>query len=194
MVTAKEQDKMLQLVFLAVAMFVVWKMYTNNQKQTVSREAYSEVYPALSPAPFNPTSSKDTGPVNTGNTAPSATSGPFAPVSMVGNDKIELGNGCLDSSGQFLASNLLPKSNPKAGSWNEYAPQGPLKGQHLLLEPEKCIGADTISNHLRNASHDLRKEPMNPQKAVSPWINTTMGPDLNRRPLEDCAGKGMSAA
>jgi hypothetical protein len=109
-----------------------------------------------------------------------------APVDFIGNDKIETTNRCMGDSGQFISSNLLPKDDPKMRDWSEFAPKGPLQGQDMLLEPSKCIGEDTVSNHLRNASYDIRKEPPNPMKPVSPWINTTIGPDLNRLPLEDC--------
>ena len=88
--------------------------------------------------------------------------------------------------GNFVASALLPKGDPKMKEWADLAPKGPLQGVDLLLEPNKTIGYDTVGNHLRNASYDLRKEIPNPVVQVSPWSNTTMGPDLSRRPLEDC--------
>jgi hypothetical protein len=90
--------------------------------------------------------------------------------------------------GNYVASSLLPKGDPKMKDWADLAPKGPLEGVDLLLEPNKTIGYDTVGNHLRNASYDLRKEPPCPVQQVSPWLNTTMGPDLNRKPLEDCSG------
>ena len=89
--------------------------------------------------------------------------------------------------GNYVASSLLPKGDPKMKDWADLAPKGPLEGVDLLLEPNKTIGYDTVGNHLRNSSYDLRKEPPCPVQQVSPWLNTTMGPDLNRRPLEDCS-------
>jgi len=41
-----------------------------------------------------------------------------------------------------------------------------------------------VGQSLRNANHDLRSDPPNPQVIVSPWLNTTISPDLGRRPLE----------
>jgi hypothetical protein len=108
-----------------------------------------------------------------------------APVSPGPEDKILMGDKCMEP-GQFLSSNLLPKADPNAKGWADFAPNPALQGQSLFLEPEKVIGIDTISNHLRNASRDIRKEPPNPTVPVSPWINTTIGPDLVRKPLEDC--------
>jgi hypothetical protein len=46
------------------------------------------------------------------------------------------------------------------------------------------IGVDTIGQSLRNASHDLRSEPANPQQQVGPWNQSTIEPDINRKPLE----------
>ena len=46
------------------------------------------------------------------------------------------------------------------------------------------LGVNSIGNSLRNANMQLRSEPPNPQLKVSPWMNTTIGPDLCRRPLE----------
>ena len=41
------------------------------------------------------------------------------------------------------------------------------------------MGIDTIGNTLRNANLQVRSEPANPQTQVSPWLNTTISPDLN---------------
>ena len=46
------------------------------------------------------------------------------------------------------------------------------------------IGVNTVGQSLRNANRQLRSEPPNPQVKVSPWLQTTIEPDLNRRPLE----------
>ena len=37
---------------------------------------------------------------------------------------------------------------------------------------------------LRNANMQLRSEPPNPIKKVGPWMQSTIEPDLNRKPLE----------
>ena len=46
------------------------------------------------------------------------------------------------------------------------------------------IGVNTVGQSLRNSNKQLRSEPANPQVSVSPWLNTTIGADLDRRPLE----------
>ena len=48
-------------------------------------------------------------------------------------------------------------------------------------------GAEKIgmaSQVLRNANLQLRCEPPNPIKKVGPWMQTTIEPDLHRRPLD----------
>lgn len=53
-----------------------------------------------------------------------------------------------------------------------------------LLEAGHHIGINTVGSSLRNANLQIRSEPPNPQMKTGPWNNSTMGPDLNRRPLE----------
>ena len=60
-----------------------------------------------------------------------------------------------------------------------------------LLDAGAHIGINTVGQSLRNANLQLRSEPPNPQVNVSPWMNTTIGPDLPRRPLE--IGESCSA-
>ena len=62
-------------------------------------------------------------------------------------------------------------------------------GNINLLKAGQHAGIDTVGSSLRNANLQIRSEPPNPQVNVSPWLNTTIGPDLVRRPLEageDC--------
>jgi hypothetical protein len=47
------------------------------------------------------------------------------------------------------------------------------------------VGVNTVGQSLRNANKQLRSEPSNPQVAVSPWLMSSIGPDLDRRPLEN---------
>ena len=46
---------------------------------------------------------------------------------------------------------------------------------------------NTVGQSLRNANLQIRSEPANPVSNVSPWLNTTISPDLERRPLEICS-------
>ena len=78
---------------------------------------------------------------------------------------------------------LLPKDNNS--QFQKMNPRG--NGGLLdvsLLEAGHHIGINTVGSSLRNANLQIRSEPPNPQMKTGPWNNSTMGPDLNRRPLE----------
>jgi hypothetical protein len=84
-------------------------------------------------------------------------------------------------------SELLPKDTNSA--WAEFNPagKGDLKNVSLL-KAGYHIGIDTIGSSLRNANLQERSEPPNPTTTVSPWMNTTIEPDLMRAPLEIGSG------
>jgi hypothetical protein len=84
---------------------------------------------------------------------------------------------------QLTPSDLLPKDQNSV--WAEQNPMGPgsLKGKNFL-SAGALIGVNTVGQSLRNASYDLRSEPANPQVAVSPWFNSTIEPDTNRKTFE----------
>ena len=92
------------------------------------------------------------------------------------------------------AEDLLPKEDSDAiKEFNTAKPHGEgiLQGVNYL-DSGFHIGVNTVGQSLRNANRQLRAEPPNPQVHVSPWLNTSIGPDLFRRPLED--GEGCAAA
>ena len=80
-------------------------------------------------------------------------------------------------------SELLPKDTN-----NEFARLNPRGSDDLsqvnLLSAGYHAGINTVGGSLRNANLQVRSEPPNPTKAVSPWMNTTIEPDLMRVPLE----------
>jgi hypothetical protein len=81
---------------------------------------------------------------------------------------------------------LLPTDENKAiQEFNISKPvgEGILQGVNML-DSTYHVGVNTIGQSLRNANRQLRSEPPNPQVNVSPWMNTTISPDLPRRPLE----------
>jgi hypothetical protein len=84
---------------------------------------------------------------------------------------------------QLLPEELLPQDN--SSTWAQVNPQGmgTLKDKNFL-QAGHHTGINTIGSTLRNASLDLRSEPSNPQVVVSPWLQTTIQPDTNRRPFE----------
>jgi hypothetical protein len=89
-------------------------------------------------------------------------------------------------------ADLLPASESQAiQEFNSTAPvaEGIMAGN--LLDAGSHIGVNTVGQSLRNANRQLRSEPPNPQVNVSPWQNTTIGPDLQRRPLEIAESCGL---
>ena len=91
------------------------------------------------------------------------------------------------------AEDLLPKEDSQAiKEFNIAKPagEGILQGVNML-DAGFHVGVNTIGQSLRNANRQLRAEPPNPQVQVSPWMMSSIGPDLLRRPLED--GEGCAA-
>lgn len=84
---------------------------------------------------------------------------------------------------QLAPQELLP--NDPNSKWAEVNPSGAgdIAGKNFL-NAGALVGVNTIGSSLRNASWDLRSEVPNPQVVVSPWNQTSISPDLARRPLE----------
>ena len=84
---------------------------------------------------------------------------------------------------QLTPAELLPQDNSSA--WAQVNPSGTgtLKDRNFLQSGHH-IGINTVGQTLRNANLQLRSEPPNPQVKVSPWIQSTIDPDTNRKPME----------
>jgi len=92
-------------------------------------------------------------------------------------------NNCNFPKEQLNADDLLPKDN--ASLWAQSNPEGEgsLKDRNFL-QSGYHIGINTVGQTLRNANQQLRSEPPCPQVKVSPWLQTTIEPDLGRKPME----------
>ena len=89
---------------------------------------------------------------------------------------------CMNSN--WVSSNLLPKNdNVVSTDGFEFAPKVDMQNMNFL-NSQSVIGVDTQTSSLRNSNVQLRSEPPNPKTEVSPWLNSTIEPDLTRRPLE----------
>jgi hypothetical protein len=84
---------------------------------------------------------------------------------------------------QLNADDLLPKDNSSLWAQVNPAGEGTLKDRNFL-QSGYHIGINTVGQTLRNANQQLRSEPPNPQVKVSPWLQTTIEPDLGRKPME----------
>ncbi len=100
------------------------------------------------------------------------------------SDKGNTPNSCAFPQDRLRPEDLLPKdaANTKWAQANP-AGQGDINDVNLL-NAGFHIGVNTQGQSLRNASHDIRSEPANPRYKVSIWNNSTIEPDLNRKPLE----------
>lgn len=81
------------------------------------------------------------------------------------------------------SADLLPRDANSLFAQVNPSGQGSLADQNFLTAGFH-IGINTVGQTLRNANRQLRSEPLNPQVKVSPWLQTTIEPDINRRPLE----------
>jgi len=80
-------------------------------------------------------------------------------------------------------SELLPRDGNSEFSKLNPMGAGDLKNVSLLKAGHH-IGINTVGQSLRNANLQLRSEPANPQLNTGPWNQTTIAPDMQRRPLE----------
>lgn len=84
-------------------------------------------------------------------------------------------------------ADLLPKDSNSEWSQLNTSGGGELANINLLRAGHHA-GIDTVGSSLRNANLQVRSEPPNPHNNVSPWLNSTIEPDLMRIPLELGAG------
>lgn len=88
-----------------------------------------------------------------------------------------------------VASSLLPQNTGKFDGQLEGFSRCDVTNtlaNQVFLSPGGQAGLNTIGGSLRNGNQGLRSEPPNPVLTVSPWMNSTIYPDLTRRPLEGC--------
>jgi hypothetical protein len=98
------------------------------------------------------------------------------------NNKNELPNECYPKD-VLSASDLLPgDANSKFAQTNPNG-QGSLSDKNFLTAGFH-VGTNTVGQSLRNANRQLRSDPPNPQVKVSPWMQTTIEPDVNRQGFE----------
>ena len=84
---------------------------------------------------------------------------------------------------QLTPAELLPSDQNSIWAQQNPMGTGSLKGKNFL-SAGALIGVNTVGQSLRNANLQLRSEPPAPQVAVSIFNQSTIEPDINRRPLE----------
>lgn len=90
---------------------------------------------------------------------------------------------CLKKE-KLTSKDLLPKDAQNL-VWSKINPssQANIEDQNFLTAGYH-IGVNTIGQSLRNANLQLRSEIPNPQVAVSPWLISTIEPDVRPTTLE----------
>ena len=85
---------------------------------------------------------------------------------------------------QLIAEDLLPREDGY-NTWQEVNPQaqGHLTDQNFL-ESGHHFGINTVGQSLKNPNKQLRSDPVIPQVATGPWLQSTFEPDTNRRFFE----------
>ena len=99
-----------------------------------------------------------------------------------GNNANRLPSECYPKD-VLTPQDLLPGDSNSTWAQTVPAGQGSL-GDQNFLNAGFHVGINTVGQSLRNANLQLRSEPPNPQVKVSPWLQTTIDPDVNRRALE----------
>jgi len=84
---------------------------------------------------------------------------------------------------QLTPAELLPGDANSRWAQSVPAGQGELGDQNFLTAGHH-VGVNTVGQTLRNANRQIRSEPPNPQVKVSPWLQSTIEADTNRRPME----------
>lgn len=90
----------------------------------------------------------------------------------------------FNSGAAISPEDLLPKSDLAADFENQFPiGTGDLTSKNFLTAGFNT-GINTVSSSLRNANLQLRSDPYIPPKEVTPFNQTTMTPDLNRKSFE----------
>lgn len=86
-----------------------------------------------------------------------------------------------DPEDLFNADNYLPQEVNDDWFDNQYEPVS-VKNRHLI-NVTRPIGINSIGSSKKNASHDLRGTPACPKFVVSPFLNSSIEPDINIKSL-----------
>ena len=101
----------------------------------------------------------------------------------IGNSRAQSISACAQNAPSFVATSLLPKPTiPGQQSWDIGAPQNVLANQDFLSATQQ-IGVDTVLSSNKIANHDIRGSIPNPINVVSPWMQSSVMPSLQQRPL-----------
>lgn len=175
------------LIVLAAAVLIYLAIeYSKNQKQKdgfeemldSSNQSYETMF-----SQSNTQGAADKQLSTTDSAQPYAKELLFKNTNGAPKDNLSTTGACFPKD-KLTAEDLLPKDAANS-KWSQVNPagQGDLKDQNFLTAGYH-VGINTVGNTLRNPNLQIRSEPPNPQTKVSPWNQTTIESDFNRRPLE----------
>ena len=174
--------RILVIIVVAVALLYLINYLTNSNygKNLNETERFAEQQPS------DETNENEN---NDLSAQPYSTESDSAPVlgdsqqNSVEPENVESRSGDCFPKDQLSPGELLPQDN--SSLWAQVNPdgQGQLSGRNFL-QAGHHVGVNTVGQTLRNPNYGLRSEPPNPQVKVSPWQQSTIDPDANRRPME----------
>lgn len=201
-----DKNLIVGLIVVAVIAVVIYKCYPSAGSRLMGMEGFSDskgvkkngmpaklpgTNPSLGglnnaaqakdkyPAPAGPNAHAATAPTTEGFSDYAPVNSELGPIPMKAAAKPQ---GCYPRE-TLNPMELLP--HDMNSQWAAVNPTGTgdIQGKNFL-SAGALIGVNTIGQSLRNANLQLRAEPPNPQVGVSPWLNSTIEPDLSRRPLD----------
>jgi hypothetical protein len=186
--------RLLLIIVAAFVLFLLVSYYNRNKSRAVTVPEKFYAAPVVNPAQNAPLPYGSSMPVVAGSSMPARGGGsvqvlPSEPLNNEQYRPVEYNTGpktikdCYPKD-RLTTEDLLPKDAANS-KWAQANPagQGDVKDQNFLTAGY-LIGINTIGQSLRNANLQLRSEPPNPQLKVSPWQQSTIEPDVNRRPME----------
>lgn len=171
------------LIALAVALFIYVLVQYNSGLPTILNDgALTMKVPAFGPSGYDATNDLPTQEPAPG--SPEDISGAsIARVNWDGLAENQLAGSLSKQYQELTADELLPHNDHS--NWADIYPDGVGQLQNKnFLNAGHHIGINTVGQHLKNPNLQLRSEPANPQLNVSPWLQSSYGPDLLRRNLE----------
>jgi hypothetical protein len=190
-----------RVLFLVAAVVIVVLMYLNNRSVNL-RERYesTDVSSSVSSEPAKPTQAAAAAAAAAAKPVPRENSAPMkgadvsdAPILNPNVNVNEMTTypgpfeGCFPKQKELSPEDLLPKDMNSKWAQVNPAGQGMLMDRNFL-DAGHHVGINTVGQSLRNANYNLRSEIPNPQYKVSPWMQSTIDPDVGRKPLEIGSG------
>jgi len=171
------------LAVIAITIAILYGINYLTSRQAIAN--YGEVSASSEPSIETPDQVVNTQePQVAGNVDGNHQPGPYMGTSN-GQDvpALESSQAGCPTNQHLTPQDLLPQDDSSAWAKMHPTGAGSLNSKNFL-QAGHHIGIDTVGQTLRNANLQLRSEPPNPRLMVSPWLNSTIEADTNRRPFE----------